>query len=158
MEAAELRQRGHAQAGEPPNMPSWAKMPPHDASRDDRMDDEDHDVVPEPMGAFDYFLIVSMVIMCGLFFFILKKVAVAILVGILCVGTGAYAYVTAQTTTGVARLAAYFMCLASLLAFFVWSFKYVFYLPKIKTTIGCGGVFFGDMETDLTKVTPRDEL
>lgn len=111
------------------------------------------------MGAFDYFLLAFGAALVLLFFLIARKVAVAIGVALICIGVGAYAYVTAQMSHGPARWGSYAVCALSLAAFLIWSFKYVFHMPKIKTTNGCGGVFFETLDNEIgPRTRPRDEL
>jgi len=131
------------------------------------MDDEDDDLLegtgddglePEAMGCWDYLLLAVGLACGGLFMLIAGKVALAIGVAFVCVGICAYAFVHAQVSHGPARWGAYVVCVLALVAFFVWSFKFVFHAPKMKATNGCGGVFWENMTNDLSSPGPRDEL
>lgn len=169
------------------NLPSFARMPEYDAVRGDRMEDEEDDesvseedddadeaddeydtagesklharpTTTPPMSVVDWALLLASAAMLILFVMIARKVAVAILVALVCVGVCAYSFVSAQMNTGPTRWVSMIVCVLSVVAFLYWSFRFVFYVPVNRATTGCGGVFFEHMGNDLSKARPRDEL
>jgi hypothetical protein len=156
-------------------LPSFAQTPEYDPTKGDRMpgeetDDEDddfevdgdersvHDVSAPPFGLLDWFLLAFALVMLGLFVLMARQVAIAIGVALLCTGVCAFAYVNAQLSEGIARWLSLILCVLSVAAFMFWSFKYVFYLPAPKSTSGCGGVFFENLDNDMSNPRPHDEL
>lgn len=111
----------------------------------------------QPMGAVDWMLLATAVSMLVLAVLIARQVFVAIFVALLCVGASAYAFVSAQSSTGPSRWLSIAACVLSIAAFLYWSFNYVFYVPAHRATAGCGGVVFGDMGGGAAP-KPRDEL
>lgn len=121
--------------------------------------DVDREHVPSPpFDVTDWCLLALAAVMFILFVLIMQKVAVAIGVGLLCVGTCAYAFVEAQASRGPAKMALYGVSALAIASFFFWSFKFVFHLPKAKSSIGCGGVFFEGDFGNRSGPAPHDEL
>ncbi|KAJ1636828.1 hypothetical protein T492DRAFT_956502 [Pavlovales sp. CCMP2436] len=150
-------------------LPSFAETPEYDQVRGDRMPEEEDEgdaddmedecnVSVPPFGLFDWFLLAFALLMLGLFVLIARQVAVAIGIALLCTGVCAFSYVNAQISEGLARWLSLIVCVLSIAAFMFWSFKYVFYLPAPKSTSGCGGVFFENLDNDMSKPQPHDEL
>jgi energy-coupling factor transporter transmembrane protein EcfT len=112
----------------------------------------------QPMGWVDWLLLALAAAMLGLFMLIARQVAVAVGVAMICISICAYAWVSAQARTGLARWLSLIVCGLSITAFLFWSFKYVFYMPKAKANNGCGGVFFQNLDNDMSKPKRHDEL
>lgn len=160
--------------------PSFAQTPEYDPiGETDRMDDEDdEDRADKPRdeaddgargdgdgapGALmwpcmDWLLLIFALAMLGLFILVAPRVALGIGVGVVCVSVCAFALVSAESNEGLPRTLSLLVCALSVVVFLVWSFKYVFYMPELRTTSGCGGAYYEHMDNDLTTYVPRDEL
>jgi hypothetical protein len=132
----------------------------HGDDDDDLRGDGDHSVrAPPSWGCVDLMLLVFALAMLALFLLVAPRVALAIGVGLVCVSVGAFAWVSAQASEGLSRWLSLIVCGLSVATFAAWSFKYIFYMPEVRTTSGCGGAFFEDVgHHNGEDSRPRDEL
>ncbi|KAG8468037.1 hypothetical protein KFE25_007089 [Diacronema lutheri] len=168
------------------SLPTFARTSQYDPIRVDQFEDEDEEgdsasdgdegeedevdavheqgaegrlhAAPLAMTVVDWLLLAFACGMIGLFVLIARQVALAIFVALLCVGVCAYAFVSAQMSTGPARWLSALVCALSVATFVLWSVKFVFYMPESRATRGCGGVFWENMTNNMDAPRARDEL
>lgn len=132
------------------------ELEPRGDDVDDLRGDDDRGSSAWP--CVDWVLLVLALAMLALFILVAPRAALAIGVGLACVSVGAVAWVSAQSSEGLSRRLSLLVCGLSCAAFLVWSFKFVFYMPPVRLTSGCGGAFYEHMDHDASEHAPRDEL
>lgn len=93
----------------------------------------------------EYSLMIGIVACIGALALVLRMMLVHILCGILFMGVAGYTLVQGQEARTRAQKLLWFVCTGAVIFLFsYWALQVVFRPPKIKETIGCGGVKFVD--------------